>query len=1055
MRTRLLEIKTSLALAALLLLGSASVAAQSYTYLSEGFEEDAWQASGTTVTSSTGQWTTNKNVASTEQVYDGTYSLKISKKAGLTSPELTEGAGTLIYYGHVTNRTVSVETSADGTTWTTLSSEKITSDWTKYIVFINDADVRYVRLATTSNNQFYVDDIIITKPDGTDGDGNSISVTQQLPYFTQTFEDTSYFPQSSTEASTETTYTIDGQGEWICYNVFAATNESYITDGSAHDLRMLKSGSYVISPVLSQGVVSITFNEGRTDRDLTIYTSTDGGTTWTLLRTIATETENTVNVLDRDVNRVKIANEDSGDADLDNLSINAYPEGTAATMNTPEVSGVGPTTATLTVSVATTGDKDISEKGICYSTTNTTPTIDDNTVLAADDGTATITALAASTTVYARSYAVSLAGIGYSDVVSFTTSDAVAPAVTTADAADDDYTDEVNVYMLLSGTITDNGGEEVTEAGFVISEQQGFATDDSSLRTETVTRITNGAFSASLPFETGKTYYFRAYATNAVGTSYGEEKSLSTVDAAVPTFAHNVYYVSVDGDDTAGGTIDAPFKTLQTAVDKVVAGDTIYIYAGTHSYTERINISTVGSAGSGQIVMKALDGRAILDFSSMKVADANQGIRLTGSYWYIYGIDICGAGDNGLLIERNKPSGGTYSDIVGNTEQGHDNVIENCAFYRNRDTGLQMKNLAEYNKVINCDAYFNADPDMGDADGFAVKISHGTGNYFYGCRAWNNSDDGWDQYIKSDGGFPDDVTTTLENCWAFNNGFLEDGTAGEGNGNGFKLGSDEGRNNVILNRCLAFENLQKGFDQNHNTGSMIFNNCSGYAAPYLSNSSHYTYRVEENVASGKEIRFTNCVAVSDGVSDRKESEYAPVSVSGTQITCNFACPASYFKSIDTTDTDGERGEDGSLPVLDFMRIADGNTVLIDAGTAVSAYTDESAWAEGILYNGSAPDLGCFETADATAIRSVTASARQTGRISVVATSGGMAIISVEGVETNADLQVVVADASGRTIDAHAFQGTTTAVNLRHASAGLAIIHVSGSGVNETAKVMVR
>lgn len=78
----------------------------------------------------------------------------------------------------------------------------------------------------------------------------------------------------------------------------------------------------------------------------------------------------------------------------------------------------------------------------------------------------------------------------------------------------------------------------------------------------------------------------------------------------------------------------------------------------------------------------------------------------------------------------------------------HDNIIENCTFVRCADTGLQMKNLATYNRVINCDAYYNCDPAHGDADGFAVKISHGTGNYFFGCRAWQNSDDGWDQFIK-------------------------------------------------------------------------------------------------------------------------------------------------------------------------------------------------------------------------------------------------------------------------------------------------------------------
>ena len=43
------------------------------------------------------------------------------------------------------------------------------------------------------------------------------------------------------------------------------------------------------------------------------------------------------------------------------------------------------------------------------------------------------------------------------------------------------------------------------------------------------------------------------------------------------------------------------------------------------------------------------------------------------------------------------------------------------------------------------DSYFDTDPvDYGDADGFAPKLTLGSGNYFFGCRAWKNCDDGLD-----------------------------------------------------------------------------------------------------------------------------------------------------------------------------------------------------------------------------------------------------------------------------------------------------------------------
>lgn len=1039
---------------AMLTMISSSVMAQTYTYKTEDFEDAAWATKGTSVTSATGKWTTNNNVSDQTYAKSGTNSLLLAKKAGVTLPELTEGAGTLIYYSYSENRMYYVETSTDGTTWTAVETEKLTSTWIKHIVSINDAAVKYVRIRTTSNNQFYIDDVLLTKPDGTDGDGNMVASNLRIPYFTQTFEQLTDYPQDKTTAATETTYNVEGQGEWIYLNAYAATNTSYITDGSAHSLRMLKGSSYVITPVLSQGVVSLTFNEGRTGKKLSVYISTDSGETWTLLREITTEITNTLAIGDTAVNRLKIANETTkGDVDVDNITVTAYPKGTPATLTTGEAVNITPSSADVSGVVTDSGDKRLIEYGVCWSVEKEQPTIDDNTVTAEQESfTVTLKDMPADTKVYARAYAVGLAGIGYGNVVSFTTLAPELAAVITTDVTEDDFADEQYIYVLAGGEVSDNGGSTVTEVGVCYGTAENPDTEGQTVKCT----FTDGKFSTSIALNSKTKYYFRAYAVNAVGTSYGEQKEYTTGEIIVPEYAHNVYYCDPLGNDsTADGSVDKPFYSLQNAVDIVVPGDTIYMNAGTYAYGSRINISTIGAANSGMIVIKARNGRAILDFSQMALADANQGIRLTGSYWYLYGLDICGAGDNGLLIERNKPSGGSYSDIAARTDEGHDNIVELCNFYRNQDTGLQMKNLAEYNKVINCDSYFNADPDMGDADGFAVKLSHGTGNYFYGCRAWNNSDDGWDQFIKKDGGFPDDITTTLDCCWAFNNGYLEDGTAGSGNGNGFKMGSNQGRNNVILNRCMAFNNLQKGFDQNHNTGNMILNNCTGYAAKDDTNSSHYTYRLEEEVAEDHEIRLTNCVAISDGITDRKKSAYAIHSVTGSLVTSDLNTLPADYKSIDPTGTDCTRLEDGSLPVLDFMRIAEGNTKLIDTGTPVAAYSGESRYSVGITYNGTAPDLGCFETESTTGLHSVMVSERGSDRLSVSATQSGLLLVTLNGASAATEYRVALFDASGRVLTSHLFNGSTTAITLPSFAAGMLLVKVTGDDVNESRKVMVR
>ena len=95
-------------------------------------------------------------------------------------------------------------------------------------------------------------------------------------YFTQDFEDPTQYPE--TKLAEEQTFNVEGQGEWIYYNSFQSTNTSYNENGSTMNLRLPKSGSYVVTPVLTNGVRKVTFYIGRAS--VKAYTSTDGGATW-------------------------------------------------------------------------------------------------------------------------------------------------------------------------------------------------------------------------------------------------------------------------------------------------------------------------------------------------------------------------------------------------------------------------------------------------------------------------------------------------------------------------------------------------------------------------------------------------------------------------------------------------------------------------------------------------------------------------------------------------------------------------------------------------------
>lgn len=389
-------------------------------------------------------------------------------------------------------------------------------------------------------------------------------------------------------------------------------------------------------------------------------------------------------------------------------------------------------------------------------------------------------------------------------------------------------------------------------------------------------------------------------------------------------------YVATNGSDLNPGTFAQPFATITKAIVVAASGDTIYVRGGVYTQTATINISKSGTDNSRYHLIAYRDERPLLDFSSTTLG--RKGLALNASYWTIKGLAVKGAGDNGLEI-----SGGSF------------NVIENCSFFENRDSGVQLSNGAAGNRIINCDSYFNADPpDYADADGFAPKLTVGSGNYFYGCRAWGNVDDGWDGYLRG----ANDVTTTLENCWTWGNGYLKDGTdpGPQANGNGFKMGGGDNSNSellmhhFILKKCLAFDNKFKGFDQNNNVGSMTLLNCTGYR------NREANYRVQRGLNPGQIFTIKNCASFGGGVQlgifafEEKNSWLNP-----------FVVTAEDFVSFDSSFVTAPRRSDGSLPEITFLHLARGSD-LIDAGVDV-----------GLPFNGSAPDVGAFESDFTTAV----------------------------------------------------------------------------------------
>ena len=302
------------------------------------------------------------------------------------------------------------------------------------------------------------------------------------------------------------------------------------------------------------------------------------------------------------------------------------------------------------------------------------------------------------------------------------------------------------------------------------------------------------------------------------------ERVDNEVREQAPGFKDGDIYVSAKGSSEGDGSYEKPMDFV-TALNTVKPGNTIWMFSATYyvydMYKAPVIISedNSGTADAYKTV-SSINGKPVtINFDGMAEEGSNRGITLDGSYWHFYDIDICNAGDNGMLLS------------------GDHNVIELCRFYANHDSGLQISRYntsynsieqwPSYNTILNCTAYDNKDiRTCENADGFAAKLTCGEGNVFDGCISYCNSDDGWDLYAKPATG-PIGVVT-IKNCIAFGNGKLTDGS-GSANGdmNGFKLGGSNGACPTphVVENCLAFNNGATGFTDNGNGGAIKMSNC--------------------------------------------------------------------------------------------------------------------------------------------------------------------------------------------------------------------------------------
>ena len=108
------------------------------------------------------------------------------------------------------------------------------------------------------------------------------------------------------------------------------------------------------------------------------------------------------------------------------------------------------------------------------------------------------------------------------------------------------------------GTVTSDGGEPVTSRGVVWGTSPGSSTYSAT------TGSGIGTFSTNLKsLSAATTYYIRAFATNSIGTSYGNELNFTT--ASVPTVTTTAISNITENSATSGGTVTATGGAAITA----------------------------------------------------------------------------------------------------------------------------------------------------------------------------------------------------------------------------------------------------------------------------------------------------------------------------------------------------------------------------------------------------------------------------------------------------------------------------------------------------------
>jgi hypothetical protein len=263
---------------------------------------------------------------------------------------------------------------------------------------------------------------------------------------------------------------------------------------------------------------------------------------------------------------------------------------TPPVVTTTDVIEITQTTATAGGNVTGDGGVEVNVRGVCWNTSANPTAANSKTSDGTGKGlfTSSLTQLTPGTAYFVRAYATNSEGTSYGSQVSFTTGQIVVPSITTTT-----ITSITSTTAVSGGSITADGGGTKTARGVCWNT----STNPTASNSRSSNGTGSGSFASSLNgLSSNTTYYVRAYATNNIGTGYGNEVDFKTgisfQSDIQPIFTVNCIAchngVSKSPDLRDGKSYDA----LSSGGYIISPGETSRLYLKMTNYFEHIQRST-------------------------------------------------------------------------------------------------------------------------------------------------------------------------------------------------------------------------------------------------------------------------------------------------------------------------------------------------------------------------------------------------------------------------------------------------------------------------------